>query len=390
MRTLKTLPGLVVRAGRWSFRALVTTGFVASAFLLPGCSVVDAVFTAPDGYGEPAWSAGSPDEPQDPIAANRFELAQGDDVVGEIQRIRARDEDTFVDIARAYGLGYDELVQANPDVDPWLPGAGTTIVLPTRHVLPEAPRRGIVLNVATKRLFYYPPVSAGEPVVVETYPVGIGREGWSTPTGETTVISKARDPVWFVPASIRQEHEEAGDPLPAQVPPGPDNPLGTRVLGLGMPGYLIHGTNKPAGVGMRVSHGCVRLYPEDIESLYERIPVGTEVRLVNQPYLIGWQNGDLLLEAHPPLDEDERDWVSGLLPRARSSLVEYSGPPVEIAAARVEAIAAARLGVPVSVLERGPGMRATIARARWVANIVVHEQLVDSEVDPPEGDLIRP
>ncbi|HHQ15005.1 MAG TPA: L,D-transpeptidase, partial [Chromatiales bacterium] len=138
-----------------------------------------------------------------------------------IQLISARDEDTFVDIARAYGLGYDELVQANPDVDPWLPGAGTTVILPTRHVLPEAPRRGIVLNVATKRLFYYPPVGDGEPTVVETYPIGIGREGWSTPTGETTVVSKARDPVWFVPASIRQEHAEAGDPLPAQVPPGP-------------------------------------------------------------------------------------------------------------------------------------------------------------------------
>ncbi len=365
---------------RWC-RLLVTAWLAVLLFVLSGCGVIDAVFTAPDGYREPAYPVGSPNEPLPPIAANRFELTEGDDAIGMIQLISAREEDTFVDIARAYGLGYDELVQANPDVDPWLPGAGTTIVLPTRHVLPEAPRQGIVLNVATKRLFYYPPVREGEPVIVETYPIGIGREGWSTPTGETTVVSKARDPVWFVPASIRQEHAEAGDPLPAQVPPGPDNPLGTRVLSLGIPGYLIHGTNKPAGVGMRVSHGCVRLYPEDIESLYERIPVGTEVRLVNQPYLLGWQNGDLLLEAHPPLDEDQRDWVTGLLPRVRASLVGYSGPAVDIAKARVEKIAVAQQGIPVSVLEQGPDMSETVGRARWVDNIVAHEQLVDRETE---------
>jgi L,D-transpeptidase ErfK/SrfK len=247
--------------------------------------------------------------------------------------------------------------------------------------LPEAPREGLVLNIATKRLFYFPAPVAGEPAIVETYPIGIGREGWATPTGETSVVSKARDPVWFVPASIREEHAAAGDPLPAQVPPGPDNPLGTRVLGLGIPGYLIHGTNKPAGVGMRVSHGCVRLYPEDIESLFERVPLGTPVRIVNQPYLFGWQAGDLLLEAHPPLDEDPRDWTAGLAERARASLVDYQGPPPSIALERLAAISDARRSFPVSVLSARPGLEATAQRAQPVENIVTYEWLADRDPD---------
>ena len=165
-----------------------------------------------------------------PIESDRFVIAADSDVVGEVQVIRARYEDTFVDIARAYDLGYDELVQANPGVDPWLPGAGTRIVLPTQFILPDAPREGIVLNIGAKRIFYYPKVAAGESPVVVTHPVGIGREGWATPIGSTTVVSKAKDPVWTVPASIRKEHAEAGDPLPARVPAGPDNPLGAYAL----------------------------------------------------------------------------------------------------------------------------------------------------------------
>jgi L,D-transpeptidase ErfK/SrfK len=265
-------------------------------------------------------------EPQPPIDARRFALPEGAEVVGQLQVVHAREEDTFVDIARSYGLGYDELLAANPGVDPWLPGEGTRVILPTRFVLPAAPREGVVLNIAAKRLFYYLPTAEGETPVVETFPIGIGREGWATPTGETTVVSKARDPVWFVPASVRAEHAAEGDPLPAQVPPGPDNPLGNRVLGLGIPGYLIHGTNKPAGVGMRVSHGCVRLFPEDIEHLYERVPIGTPVRIVNQPYLFGWQDDELLLEAHAPLEEDDRDWVNGLPGLARAQLVDVAEP----------------------------------------------------------------
>ena len=355
----------------------------AAALTLPGCGVVDSIFQKP-GWARQQGDLARQAEPLPPLPANKFVLEDGDDVVGEVQIVTARHNDTFVEFARHYGLGFDEIKDANPDVDPWLPGEGTPIVLPTRYVLPEAPREGIVLNVATKRLFYYPPVINGEPETVETYPIGIGRDGWATPTGETTVTSKGRDPVWYVPASIRKEYAEAGDPLPPQVPPGPDNPLGSHVMVLGLPGYLIHGTNKPAGVGMRVSHGCVRLFPEDIEYLYDQIPVGTEVRIVNQPYLIGWQGGDLLLEAHPPLVEDERDWLGSLEPRARASLVDSleaapdQGP--ELAAERIATIAGEQRGFPVSMLEDGRDTAKTLRNARWVENVIIHEQVADISV----------
>lgn len=241
----------------------------------------------------------------EPIDANTFALVADDQtVIGEPQMVLTNVDDTFSDLARTYGLGYDELVAANPDVDPWLPGEGTAILLPTQFVLPNVPKRGVVLNIATKRLFYYPAAVAGEARQVLTYPIGIGRVGWETPLGETTVVAKAKDPSWWVPASVRKEHAELGDPLPSVVPPGPDNPLGTRVLKLDMPGYLIHGTNQPYGVGMRVSHGCVRLYPENIEFLYTLVGVGELVTIMNEPYQIGESQGTLFFEAHEPLEDD--------------------------------------------------------------------------------------
>lgn len=243
-----------------------------------------------------------------PIDANRFVLASsGQTVVGTPQIVFSSAGDTFADFARTYGLGYDELLAANPGVDPWQPGEKTPILLPTQFVLPDAPHTGIVLNIAAKRLFYYPHMPEGQPQVVLTYPIGIGRVGWETPVGVTRVVSKARDPSWYVPASVRAEHAELGDPLPAVVPPGPDNPLGTRVLQLEMPGYLIHGTNKPFGVGMRVSHGCIRLYPENIETLYELVDIGESVAIVNEPYLLGWLDGDWYFESHVPLADDAED-----------------------------------------------------------------------------------
>jgi len=305
-----------------------------------------------------------------PISSNRFTFIDGQDVVGQVQIVRARDEDTFVEFARAYGLGYDELIAANPGVDPWLPGKGTAIVLPTQYVLPNAPRRGIVMNIASKRLFYYPPVADGEPQVVETFPIGIGRTGWATPTGVTTVTSKARDPIWYVPRSVRKEYAAAGDPLPPQVPPGPDNPLGRHALGLGMPGYLIHGTNKPAGVGMRVSHGCIRLYPEDIEYVFAKVGVGTDVRIVNQPYLFGWRDDQLYLEPHAPLDEDEREWADLLLPMAQSSIVESAGADPIIAEQRLQQIADDQRGYPIQVGQRGGESPLATGDMRRVVNIL--------------------
>lgn len=227
-----------------------------------------------------------------------FKLNKNTEVIGEIRTTQVRQEETLLDIARRYDLGYDEIVAANPGVDPWLPQPGSKIVVPTQFILPLAPRRGLVINLAARRLFFYPPPQAGEAAQVITHPLGIGREGWHTPLVQTKIVSKQVNPSWRVPPSIRAEHAQDGEVLPAVVPPGPDNPLGTRALRLGVPGYLIHGTNKPAGVGMRVSHGCLQLYPEDIETLFEQVPVNTPVVIVDQPYLIGRQEGLVFLEAH--------------------------------------------------------------------------------------------
>ncbi len=226
------------------------------------------------------------------------------DVIGSTSTVKAREEDTLLDIARAHGLGYEDIVRANPDVDPWLPGEGTEVLLPTRFILPPGPREGIVLNLPELRLYYYRPTNPREVPVVETYPVSIGRMDWATPLGIAKVVNKVRNPAWYPPESIRQEHAEDGEILPKVVPPGPDNPLGGFAMRLSIPGYLIHSTNKPAGVGMRVTHGCIRMYPENIEELFDVVPVGTKVRIINEPYKVGWGVDSLYLEAHPPLDED--------------------------------------------------------------------------------------
>ncbi len=231
-----------------------------------------------------------------------YELpAEGSDVVGEIATVVARYEDTLVDLARTHGVGYQDIVRANPDVDVWIPGEGTEVVLPTRFILPPGPREGIVLNLAEYRLYYYPKADVGETPVVMTYPISIGRQDWETPLGRTRVIAKAVNPTWYPPQSVRNEHAAEGRPLPRIVPPGPANPLGSRAMRLGLPGYLIHGTNRPAGVGMRVTHGCVRMFPEDIEYLFELIDIDTPVRIINEPVKIGWQDDELLIEVHPVL-----------------------------------------------------------------------------------------
>ena len=260
-----------------------TTAMMAAALALGGCTAIEN-FLAPLGPGEQEEQVQAVVEQErlEPISRNYFTLeSPNQSVIGEPQIVHTSAENTFSDLAREYGLGYDEIVAANPDIDPWLPGDETPVLLPTQYVLPDLPHRGLILNIASKRLFYFPEVAEGEPVQVLTYPIGIGRVGWKTPLGDTTVTAKAKDPSWWVPASVRKEHAEMGDPLPSVVPPGPDNPLGHRVLKLDMPGYLIHGTNQPYGVGMRVSHGCVRLYPENIETLYELVAVGEPVTIID-------------------------------------------------------------------------------------------------------------
>jgi L,D-transpeptidase ErfK/SrfK len=242
-----------------------------------------------------------------PAAAEEFALpVEGSDVIGETVTARAAAEDTLLDLARRFGLGYEEITNANPGVDPWLPGAGTVVVMPKQRLLPRAPRAGIVINLPEHRLYWYPPATADKPAVVWTFPVSIGKMDWNTPLGRTTIVSKAKDAPWIPPKSVREEHAKRGEPLPAVVPGGPDNPMGRYKMALGIPGgaYLIHGTNRPAGIGMQVTHGCMRLYPEDIEALYGMVPIGTPVTILNQPYKWGWVDGELLIEVHPPLQED--------------------------------------------------------------------------------------
>ena len=314
----------------------------------------------------------------DPIAANHFELASPEQsVIGEPQVVFTRGEDTLSDLARAYGLGYDELLAANPGVDPWLPGENTAVLLPTQFVLPDVPREGVVLNIASRRLFYFPRVAEGQATVVKTYPIGIGRVGWETPLGITKVTSKAKDPAWYVPLSVRQEHAASGNPLPSIVPPGPDNPLGHRVLTPEMPGYLSHGTNQPYGVGMRVSHGCVRLYPENIEYLYELVEIGETVAIINEPYLLGQLNGDWYFEGHAPLEDDLISSVERLDALFANLGTEDNMGMLRNDIDHARAIASIANGVPAKLSNHDADE--VLARARRVRNIV--------EVDPDAPTL---
>jgi L,D-transpeptidase ErfK/SrfK len=227
----------------------------------------------------------------------------GVDLVGIEENTVARFEDTMPDIARRYGLGYEEILNANPGTDPWLPGDGREIVLPTRHILPQQ-REGIVVNLSEHRLYFFPEPKDGQAPKVISHPISIGQMDWETPLGVTRIVSKVKKPTWYPPESIRRQHELEGTPLPRAVPPGPDNPLGDYAMRLGIPGgaYLIHGTNRPVGVGLPVTHGCIRMYPEDIESLFGRVKVGTPVLIINQPIKTGWVGDVLYLEVHPRME----------------------------------------------------------------------------------------
>jgi len=245
-----------------------------------------------------------------PFVASQLRAAEyllpvnGDNVIGAISIAVAEHEDTLLDVGRRFGVGYEEIIAANPGIDPWLPGAGTEILVPGRFILPDAPREGVVVNLPEHRLYYYPPAQPGQPRVVRTYPISTGKMDWKTPLGVTRVVAKQEKPNWYPPASVRLEHEKKGDPLPPFIPPGPDNPLGEHVLRLGLPSgaYLIHGTNRPAGVGMQVTHGCIRLFPEDIAELYTMVPVNTKVNLVDQTTKVGWSRGALFVERQAPLE----------------------------------------------------------------------------------------
>ena len=228
-----------------------------------------------------------------------FALPTNGDLVGDIHMVKVHRGESLGDIGRQYDVGVVEMIEANPDLDPWVPTAGATVVIPTQFILPPGPRVGIVMNLAELRLYFYHPDNRS----VTTYPLGLGKKGWSTPLGLTKIIAKEKDPTWTPPASIRKEHLMKGEVLPAVVPPGPANPLGRYKFRLGFSGFLLHGTNRPGGIGVRSTHGCIRLFPEDIEVLYQLVPVGTPVRIIHEPFKVGQKNGRVYLEVHQPITE---------------------------------------------------------------------------------------
>lgn len=276
----------------------------------------------------------------------------GDGLIGspphQVKYVPAKYEDTLIDIAVEYHLGQDEIVLANPYVDRWLPGQGTPVRIPTSFLLPNAPRQGIVVNLPEMRIYYYPDTSK-----VVTYAIGIGRENnWKTPLVKTQIAGKMENPSWTPPPSIIAEHLADGDILEPYYPPGPDNPLGLFAFRLGIPGYLIHSTQKTNGIGMRVSHGCMRMYPEDIEQFFPMVKVGTSVNIVNQPIKVGWYHDTLYLEVYPELEETPATYEQRL--HSALNLIEQSnGGQMPIIKGSVLKLAIEKAtGIPVAVYER--------------------------------------
>jgi L,D-transpeptidase ErfK/SrfK len=336
------------------------TSWLSWSLILCASIYLSACSTLPD--WRPFWTGSV----QPPTPSDRFLLPpEGTDVVGIVQMTTAGHEDTLSDLARRYDLGYEEIVAANPGMDPWLPGDGAQVVLPTQFILPDAPRKGLVLNLAAMRLFYYPKPGANEPPGVITHPIGIGREGWRTPQGTSHITEKIEQPTWTVPASVLREHANKGDPLPPIVPPGPDNPLGEFAMRLSLPNYLIHGTNQPYGVGIRVSHGCVRLYPEDIARLFPTVPKGTRVTIVNQPYVAGWRNGQLYLEAHRPLAEDAKRWGKSLKPMEQAIAAKTTVPDA-VNWDKARKVAREARGIPIPVSPGSPDIADVLITAPQV------------------------
>ena len=359
---------------------------LVSSVLLASCSLLNgpAEKQAPEPPPPPVV-------PELPLAVptHKFELAPDQDVIGTLQVTKSTKEDTLTDIARRFNVGYEEIVRANPKVDPWIPGEGTEVIIPTQFIIPNAKREGIVINVPQMRIFYFPPAKKGEPQMVYTHPIGIGRVGWATPQGTTKVVRRQKDPTWRPTPSIIKEHkEERGEDLPRVVGPGPDNPLGRYAFYLGWPSYMIHGTNKPAGVGLRSSHGCIRLYPEDIEELFSMVPNGTKVTVVNEPFVFGFQNDKLYLQAFDVLEDDTRDWQKAqkkLVSKSISADIqkELKKRNEQVSWDLVATVGHDPRGIPLVISEGGDSLEQVVAAASRVQNHVPPGASWDGKTDLP-------
>ena len=321
-------------------------------------------------------------------AAETFSYDRNHTIVGELRTVIAQPQDTFVSLAQTYSLGYEQMIAANPDLDAWVPEEGSTIILPGQFILPQQPHYkdmqqdmhgSIYINLAEMRLYYYAAETTTHVVynhhngalatttrnVVYTYPISIGRGDWLTPQSDSRIIAKIPNPTWYPPESVRAEHAKAGDSLPRVVPPGDDNPLGKYALQLDLPGYFIHGTNRPEGIGMRVTHGCIRLRPADIETLFSKVPRYTPVAIQHKPFKVSIQNNIAYLEAHgrdPRLVADHLDAAI----RELSALLE--GRAISIDWERFIQVAKAGRGIPTAVnLGAHPLEFAQVARQKTQA-----------------------
>ena len=290
-----------------------------------------------------------------------WQMDADESVVGRTAVYVARHEDTLLDIARRFRMGIAELRHANPGVDVWLPGEGIPIRIPSRFILPDAPRTGVVINLPEMRIYHYPKDGS----VVHTWPISIGRVGWETPLGMTTVVRKKARPTWYPPESVREDYARQGKVLPRVVGPGPDNPLGSHALYLGLPAYLIHGTNKPYSIGMRVSYGCVRLYPEHIGELFDMVDPGTLVTLVHQGVKAGWAGNELYIEVHPTTDVGDGEGRPGMTEAVRALIAATSaqGLPPALDWNRVEEALETASGIPVAVARRPAALAASAGDA---------------------------
>ncbi len=276
-------------------------------------------------------------------ALERFHWSPDQTVVGKFKWHVISPKETLLDIARWYNLGYNQIVLANPGIDPWIPPVGEKVLIPSEYVLPEI-KNGLVVNLAEMRLYYFR--KEGGKNTVYTAPIGVGAEGKLTELGVYSVVRKKKNPSWHVPKSIREE-----DPaLPAVVPPGPENPLGAYALYLSRGAYAIHGTNKPWGIGRRVSHGCIRMYPEDIEALYPLVPVGTTVFIIYQPYKLGLKEGKVFLQAFPDFEKKISYPMEEILRLARKLELE-TGFKIRIYWMKVREILKKTRGIPSLVGE---------------------------------------
>lgn len=305
--------------------------------------------------------------PLSPARAETFPLADGQLMIGAAGSHVTSAQDTLLDVARENDLGYGQIIAVNDrDLDPWLPGEGRNVVLPNLFLLPDGARQGIVIDLAAQRLYYFPKDGQS----VETYPIGTGAEAGMTPRGTTKVVGKVVKPVWYVPKSIRKEQPD----LPGMVRAGPDNPLGEYAFRLGWPSYLIHGTNKPDGIGRNVSHGCIHLYPEDIEKLFKEVPVGTPVRVIDDEMRFAWVDGTLYLAlapTHAQITEiSENQTVTPTVPdNLQARVAEIAGDQV----GRVDWRLVAELGI------KRPGMPIAITTGEPIPALAVEDA-------PPEAD----